>query len=89
MIIFIVTRLLDIITTLLNINKYGGWEVELNPLVRNIGSNGIYSFVAYQFTIIILAIVLVERFRIKNLVYISFSIISMIAVAINIWCLFL
>ena len=87
MIIFIITRILDVVTTLLNIQKYGTWDVEMNPLVKSIGEQGIYSFMAYQLLVVVLAIVLVDKFRIRNLVYISFSIISMIAVIVNIWCL--
>ena len=89
MIFFIITRLLDIITTLLNIQKYGNWEVEMNPFVRQIGNNGIYSFLAYQFGVMIFAILLVDRFRFKDLVFIPLSIITMFSVFINIYCLFL
>ena len=87
MIIFIITRILDVVTTLLNIQKYGTWDVEMNPLVKSIGEQGIYSFMAYQFTVIILAMVIVDRFKYKKFVFGTFSIISMLAVAINIYCL--
>lgn len=86
---FIITRLLDMITTLLNIKKYGNWEVEMNPFVRQIGNNGIYTFLAYQFGVMIFAILLVDRFKYKDLVFIPLSIITMVSVVINIYCLFL
>lgn len=86
-ILFIITRLLDMVTTLLNIYKYGGWEVEMNPLVRSIGEKGIYYFMAYQLLVIILALVIVDKFKYENFVFGTFSIISTIAVVINIWCL--
>ncbi len=89
MIFFIITRLLDIITTLLNIQKYGNWEVEMNPFVRQIGNNGIYPFLAYQFGVMIFAMVLVDKFKYKDLVFNSLSFVTMISVVINIYCLFL
>ena len=87
MIIFIITRILDVVTTLLNIQKYGTWDVEMNPLMKHIGEQGIYPFMAYQLLVVILAVVVIDRFKYKNFVFGVFSIISMIAVAINIYCL--
>jgi len=86
MIIFIITRLLDVITTLLNIQKYGGWEVELNPTMRWIGTRGL--FIPYQIVMLLGTTLIVSQFvKHKNLVFGIFSFISMIAVAINIYCL--
>jgi hypothetical protein len=85
MIIFIILRILDIITTLLNIKLYGGWEVELNPTMKWIGSKGL--FIPYQILMIILSILIIERLRFKKVIYISLSIISLFAVFINLFCL--
>lgn len=85
MIIFIITRLLDIITTLLNINKYGGWEVELNPTMKWIGSKGL--FIPYQIMIVFFAVLIINRFKYRNIVYGCLSFISLMAIAINIYCL--
>jgi uncharacterized membrane protein len=85
MIIFIILRILDIITTLLNIKLYGGWEVELNPTMKWIGSRGL--FIPYQIIVVILAVLIIERLRFKKVIYISLSIISLFAVLINLFCL--
>lgn len=85
MIIFIILRILDIITTLLNIKLYGSWEVELNPTMKWIGSRGL--FIPYQIIVVILAVLIIERLRFKKVIYISLSIISLFAVLINLFCL--
>ena len=85
MIIFIILRILDVITTILNIRKYGGWEVELNPTMRWIGSKGL--FIPYQILVVILSVLVINRFKYKEVVYFGLSIISFIAVVINIYCL--
>jgi len=85
MIIFIILRILDVITTILNIYKYGGWEVELNPTMRWIGSKGL--FIPYQILVVILSVLVINRFKYKEVVYFGLSIISLIAVVINIYCL--
>mgnify|MGYP007068313147 CR=1 FL=1 len=85
MIIFIILRILDVITTILNIYKYGGWEVELNPIIRWIGSKGL--FIPYQILVVILSVLVINRFKYKEVAYFGLSIISLIAVVINIYCL--
>jgi hypothetical protein len=85
MIIFIILRILDVITTILNIRKYGGWEVELNPTMRWIGSKGL--FIPYQIVVVILSVLVINRFKYKEVVYFGLSIISLIAVVINVYCL--
>ncbi len=83
-ILFIITRILDMISTLLNI-KGNDWSVELNPIVRYIGTRGL--FIPYQLALIVITISLVSKIRFKRAFYISFSVISLIAVAINLYSL--
>lgn len=85
MIFFILTRILDVITTLLNIQRYGGWEVELNPIVKYIGSNGL--FIPYQLVVVVLSIFIIEKMRYKSIIYRVFSFMSLIAIFINLFCL--
>lgn len=85
MIIFIISRILDIITTLFNIEKYGGWEVELNPYTRWLGNQGI--FFPYQILITILAVLIINKFRYQKAIYGGLALISFTAVIINIYCL--
>lgn len=83
MIIFIITRILDVFTTYLNVNNFG-WDVESNPSLRYLGNNGL--FIPYQILITILGIIVVEHCKFKKQIYIALSIISLIAVCINIYC---
>lgn len=85
MTIFIITRLLDMVTTLLNVNNYG-WDIEGNPLVRSIGEKGL--FIPYELAILIITIIAINRFKYKDIVYLVFSGISMVAVIINLYCFF-
>lgn len=85
MVTFIVLRLLDTFTTILNVSKYGGWEVELNPYMRWIGSAGL--FIPYQLLITCLAVLILNRFKYKKVVYTVMSVISLIVVLVNIYCL--
>lgn len=85
MIIFILFRILDVITTLLNIQKYGGWEVELNPTMKWVGERGL--FIPYQIVMIIFISLIVSRFKYKKYVYAFLSGLSILAVSINLYCL--
>lgn len=85
MTIFITLRIIDVITTLLNIQKYGGWEVELNPTMKWIGERGL--FIHYQIIMIVLVSLIVSRFNFKNIVFGFLSALSILAVSINIYCL--
>lgn len=83
MIIFIITRILDIVTTLLNVNNFG-WDVELNPWVRILGNKGL--FVPYQIGLTLFTIFITNKSRFKKQIYITLSIISLLAVCINTYC---
>jgi len=84
MIILIITRLLDIFTTYLNINKWG-IEVEGNPIIRKIMEQGF--FIPYQMVFIGIIILIAEHLpKYKRIIYISISCISLIAVIINLFC---
>jgi len=85
MILLIITRILDVITTILNINKYGGWGVELNPTMRWIGEKGL--FIPYQILALILVILTTERLKHKKTIYRVFSILSLVTIIINVYCL--
>ena len=85
MIIFIILRILDVITTLLNIRKYGGWEVELNPTMKWIGERGL--FIPYQIVMIVFVSLIVSRFKYRKIVYGFLSALSILAVSINLYCL--
>lgn len=85
--IFVVLRLLDILTTILNINKYGGWEVELNPLMRFIGGYGTLPVVAYQLLMTLFAVLVIGRFKYRKFVFGALSSVSLVAVVINTYCL--
>lgn len=87
MILLIFTRILDVITTLLNVQKYGGWDVELNPTMRYFGTRGL--FIPYQIIALTIVILIVERTKHKDFYYCFLSILSITVVAINIYCLFL
>jgi hypothetical protein len=84
MIILIITRLLDIFTTYLNINKWG-IEVEGNPIVRKIMEHGL--FLPYQLCFIGIVILIAEHLpKYKRIIYISISCISLLAVVNNLFC---
>lgn len=84
MIILILTRLLDIFTTYLNINKWG-IEVEGNPIVRKIMEQGL--FIPYQMCFIGIIILIAERVpKYKRIIYLSISCISLIAFINNLFC---
>ena len=83
MIIFIITRILDVFTTLLNVNNFG-WDVEINPWLRNLGEKGL--FIPYQIGLTLFAILITNRSKFKKQIYLTLSIISLIAVCINTYC---
>lgn len=85
MIIFIILRILDTVTTLLNVQKYGGWGVELNPWMEKIGNKGL--FIPYQIFITVFGIIIIERSRFKKQIYIALCLVSLIAVLVNSYCL--
>jgi len=83
MIIFIILRILDCITTLLNINNWG-WDIESNPVIRKVGEMGL--FIPYQILITLGLVLLVKNFKYQKIVYAGLSILSLIAVLINSYC---
>lgn len=85
--LFLTLRILDIITTLLNVQKYGNWDVELNPIMRYFGSQGIYAVIGYQMLVTLFAVLVISRFRFGKLVFGGFIAISTLAIIINVWCL--
>jgi hypothetical protein len=84
MILLIFTRILDLITTLLNTNKWG-WEVEGNPVVQQIGIRGL--FIPYQLFSVGVIIIVAELLpRYKRIIYVSMSSISLIVAGSNLFC---
>ena len=84
MIILIITRLLDIFSTYLNINKWG-IDVEGNPVVRMIMEKGL--FIPYQLFCLGLIIFIAELLpRYKRIIYISISCISLVVFINNLFC---
>ena len=84
MIVLLITRLLDMFTTYLNINKWG-YGVEGNPLIRELMERGL--FIPGQFFMIGLITVLAEALpKYKRIIYVSISSLSLVAVAINTYC---
>lgn len=86
MIVLILARLLDAISTLLNVNQWG-WDVEGNPLMRTIGERGL--FIPYQLFITGIIIVIAELIpRYRRIVYLSVSSLSLLAILTNLYCFF-
>lgn len=79
--------MLYLVTTLMNINKYGSWGVELNPIMRYFGDKGLFAVIGYWVLMTTLAVLVVRRFKYRNIVFNSFSFISILCIIINIWCL--
>jgi hypothetical protein len=84
MAILILTRLLDIFTTYLNINKWG-IDVEGNPIVRKIMEQGY--FIPYQLCFIGIVILIAERIpKYRRIIYLSISSVSLLAIINNLFC---
>lgn len=84
MFILILTRLLDVFSTYLNINRWG-IGVEGNPIVRKIMEIGL--FIPYQMFFIGLIILIAEHLpKYKRIIYISISCVSLIAFVNNLFC---
>lgn len=84
MIILIITRLLDIFTTYLNINKWGT-GVEGNPIVREVMDK--VFFIPYQMFFLGVIILVAEQLpKYKRIIYISISCLSLLAIINNLFC---
>lgn len=84
MIILIITRLLDILTTYINIQKWGT-SVEGNPIVREVIERGF--FIPYQMFFVGIVILITEHLpKYKRIIYISISCISLIVFINNLFC---
>ena len=84
--LFIIARMLDILSTLININKWGS-SVEGNPLMRQVFEKGL--FLPYQIFITTFIILLVEPWiKYKKIIYISLSILSLLVFVSNLLCYF-
>ena len=82
MIIFIITRILDVITTYMNIFKWG--NTEGNPFMRILIDK--HLLIPYQFMITLAIIWLLEIFpKYKNIIYISLSILGILTIIVNIY----
>lgn len=84
MMAFILLRILDVVTTLLNINKWG-IGVEGNPLMRGVMGEGL--FIPYQVlmtgTIIIVAESLLKY---RRIIYVGLSVLSLFIAVNNLCC---
>jgi len=86
MIILILTRILDVYSTLINVNKWG-YEVEGNPFIRGLMEKGL--FIPAQIVGIILVIIIAELLpKYRKIIYISISAFSLLASIINFSCYF-
>lgn len=84
MIILIITRILDLITTLLNTNKWG-WDVECNPLMYEVGKRGL--IIPYQILILVVIISIAELIpKYRKTIYVSMSTISLVVATSNLLC---
>jgi len=84
MLLLLIARILDILTTYLNINKWGV-EVEGNPLTMAIIQRGL--FIPYQmimFLVIVLVAELLPRYR--KIIYVSLIAISLMVTISNLFC---
>lgn len=79
---FIISRMLDIISTLINTNKWG-WEVEGNPIQSALMAQG--HFFTYQFVIAmwVIGVCLVIRSRVMKTVLIGTTVLSVIVAIYN------
>jgi hypothetical protein len=84
MIILIITRILDIFTTYLNINKWG-IDVEGNPLIRSAMEKGLF-IPAQLFAVGIIILIAEYLPKYKTIIYGSISSISLLAILINTYC---
>jgi putative exporter of polyketide antibiotics len=86
MIILIIARILDIVTTLINTNKWG-YSVEGNFIMRQIIEKGL--FIPYQMFMIGFIILIAEIIpKYKRIIYISVSVLSLITSVNNLFCYF-
>jgi len=86
MIIFIIARMLDILSTLVNIKKWG-YSVEGNPLVRQIFEKGL--FIPYQMFVAGFIILLAELLpKYRRIIYVGISALSLIVCISNLFCYF-
>lgn len=85
MILFIFSRILDVISTYLNTKKYG-WGVEGNILMQKVGEKGF--FLPYQILMVILVILLLRHVpeKIRNSVYCILSVFSILVAISNFYC---
>jgi hypothetical protein len=82
--LFILTRILDVLTTLLNTNKYGA-SVEGNPLMEQIMIRGL--FIPYQIFMTGMFILLAEAVpKYKKISYFSMSLLSLFFILSNLFC---
>lgn len=82
MYLLIISRLADVLTTYLNVNKWD-WSVEGNPLVRKIGESGY--FIHYQILSTIFLIIALHFIpKWKNIIYKSLTILSFLVATMNI-----
>ena len=84
MIVLFIARLLDILTTYLNVGKWG-WGVEGNPIISMIGNRGL--FIPYQFFMFGLIVIIAELLpKYRKIIYISLSAISLMVAISNLFC---
>jgi len=84
MLIFILSRVLDIVSTLINTHKWG-IGVEGNPFVLEIMEKGL--FIPYQFLMISVVIVIAEVFpRYKQIIYTVMATLNLLVFFNNLGC---
>jgi hypothetical protein len=81
MYLLILSRILDVFTTYLNVNKWG-WDVEGNIFMRNLGESG--WFIPYQIIVVLFLIILLERLpKWKGIIYKVLTIMSLLVAISN------
>ena len=85
---FIITRLLDILTTLMVVGR-DGIEIEANPIIRKILAAGIFHFLLYQAAVVFLVCFLYPRSKIIRIAVRFVSWLSVLIVISNLFAYFL
>jgi hypothetical protein len=85
LIFLIITRILDITTTLIDVNEFG-IEMEGNPIIRKTLESNV--FILYQIFMLGIIILIAGMFKKKyrKIIYIIISILGLLASASNLYC---
>jgi len=85
LIFLIITRILDITTTLIDVNEFG-IEMEGNPIIRKTLELGL--FIPYQIFMLIVIVLVAGMFKKKyrKIIYLIISILGLLSSILNLYC---